>query len=324
MPSELITRNRTLDQLKGFAILGMVFFSILLRITKELPDFLTHNVAGAVHMGDFVLSIFVFASGISTAFFMSKRIKNSTLVLDIIERFAMLAGISIMLSLFSSGAFFGMDEVMLIALMFILSSLFFYFSSYLNVIVSVLLTFVYYILVSKFGVAIFDSAYIGGYNGALFYLPLSLAGLVIGKGLVKNDKSSFKEVFVSSLAIFLITLLIFSIDKMRVSPSFIQLSAVFGVLCYAAFDRVKRVSKLSSILEYLGRNSLRYWILMFTLFLIPVSLYEIQMFSIKIFDWSTAILVSFLLLVLFVLISFAIDKLGLILKTHKNLTSKQP
>ena len=120
-------RNHTLDVLRGFAILGMVFFTVILQLGKDLPDFLTHNVRGQAHIGDFVFPLFLFASGMSVAYFINKR-KSKTkteFLLDVIERAGKLIGISFLLSIFSTGSILGVDEIMISAIMFVFAVAFF-------------------------------------------------------------------------------------------------------------------------------------------------------------------------------------------------------
>ena len=54
----------------------MVFFTVTLRLSSDLPDPLRHNVWGSLHLGDFVLPMFLFASGLSLAYFLQKREKE--------------------------------------------------------------------------------------------------------------------------------------------------------------------------------------------------------------------------------------------------------
>ena len=294
-------RNKTLDLLRGFAIIGMVFFSIIVRLADNLPDLLEHNVAGEVHTGDFVLSLFIFASGISTAYFINKRKdkKKSEFLLDIIERLGKLIGISILLSPFSSGAAFGMDEVMLIAIMFGFSIIFFPLANQYYVIVSILLLVFYSFLVSQFGFSIFDNAYLGGYKAAIFYLPIALGGLAIGKngGIVKS-------VLFASAILFILSLFFFPIDKLRATPSFMFASVVIGTATYALLNSFNKKISLQSI-EYLGQKSLRYWILMFVLFIIPFSYYSLA--TEVTITWTNAVIVSVTLLFVLFGVSKGID-----------------
>ena len=66
-------RNRAIDAHRGLAILGMVFFSLTIRLSADLPGPLKHNVRNSLHIGDLVLPMFLFASGLSLAYFLEKH-----------------------------------------------------------------------------------------------------------------------------------------------------------------------------------------------------------------------------------------------------------
>src|SRR3989339_62901 len=115
----------------------MLFFTLIQILSNNLPEVLRHNVAGMFHFGDFVLTMFVFASGMSVVFFIEKRKENLTgLVLDSMERFAKLFIVGILLSLFSTGEWFGMDPIMLMGLLFLISLPLYFIPEYLLVIIS--------------------------------------------------------------------------------------------------------------------------------------------------------------------------------------------
>jgi len=112
-------RNQSIDAFRGLAIIGMVFFTLTLRLSRNLPEILRHNVWESVHLGDFILPIFLFASGLSLAYFIQEREKQNTFSRDVVKRFGKLALVGISLSFFSAYVFLGMDEVILSAILFI-------------------------------------------------------------------------------------------------------------------------------------------------------------------------------------------------------------
>jgi predicted acyltransferase len=61
------SRDRQLDMLRGIAVMGMFFYSVVGTLSRNLPPTLEHNVIGKLRLGDFVLSLFLFSSGISLA-----------------------------------------------------------------------------------------------------------------------------------------------------------------------------------------------------------------------------------------------------------------
>lgn len=313
-------RNHTLDVLRGFIILGMVFFTVIYQIANDLPDVLTHNVAGQAHIGDFVLSLFIFASGISAAYFIEKRKNKSKLqfALDMLERAALLIGISFLLSPVSSGHPFGMDEISLAAIMFIFSVAFFAIDSRLYALFSIILIIFYAFIVQNFGVAFFDKSNLGGYQGALFYLPVMLAGLAIGKQLVKGNIGIVLRVAYAAFIIYAITLFFFPIDKLRVSPPFMFASVILGILLYILFDFLMQRYHVSfSFFNYLGKRPLRYWVLMWIFFMFPLALYySIKgAYTLRIFEWQTAFLISIAILLALAILSFLLDMALLFFRT---------
>ncbi|MBU1165779.1 DUF1624 domain-containing protein, partial [Candidatus Micrarchaeota archaeon] len=157
-------RIREIDIFRGVTIVLMVFFSIICRLSRSLPDALIHNIPNSLHTGDLVLPMFLFASGMSIVFFAEKHGKRGKkeYVLDIIERFGMLAGIAILLSVFSGGGFFEMDELMLSAILFLVSILLVGFSEIMIFAVMLLVFLIYFVLQNFSLLPDFSLHYLGG------------------------------------------------------------------------------------------------------------------------------------------------------------------
>ncbi len=259
-------RIREIDVFRGIAILGMVFFTVVFRFSRELPDFLIHNVSNSLHLGDFVLPMFLFASGMSIVFFMKKRrnVKNGILVMDIAGRFGKLAMIALFLSPFSAGEALGMDEVMLSALLFIPSVLLARQNSKIIGAVAAGVVISYFALAGIGGLPDFTAHYLGGYEAAIFYLPVMLCGLIAGKNLDKT-----KELMIGFLALAVLLMFIIPACKLCLTPSFMMLSAAISMMVFEAARHIK-----SEKLEFLGRKPIRYWVLMFLMVVIPLSIYE--------------------------------------------------
>ena len=266
-------RIRSIDVFRGISIMLMVLFTLMIKL---IPDsgFFDHNTQGEVHPGDFVLSLFLFVSGMSLVFFVKKREKRKPeFYLDVIERFGKLFGIGMLLSLFSAGAFLGMDEVSLSAILFILTTATIGFSRFFYFVISLLLAVLYFALMKNGFVSVFDGAYLGGYLGAIFYLPVIFAGAYLGKGISEGRmEKAIKELLIVSIITATLFFFIFPIDKMRVSPSFIALSVVVGTVFFAGVHSlVERRKRPVPIIESLGRKPMKYWVLMFAFFIIPYS-----------------------------------------------------
>ena len=255
----------------------MIFFTVTLRLSSDLPDSLRHNVWGSVHLGDFILPMFLFASGLSLAYFLRKREKEERKVflVDVIKRFAKLAFVGVSLSFFSAYGFLEMDEVMLCALLFIacvaLSRL--DWKIVLGIIFFINLSYIFLMQLNQ--VDIFIGHYLGGYPATLYYLPVMLTGLTIGKGIISEKLWCEKnKIFVVMIFIFFILFRVFiPINKMTASPPFIMLSILFSFLVFAVIEIVLCNIGVMNKLENMGRKPLRYWVMLYIVFIIPLWFY---------------------------------------------------
>jgi len=306
-------RYQSIDTFRGLAILGMVFFTLTLRLSSNLPDILRHNVWGTVHLGDFILPMFLFASGLSLAFYLKKREKEekSTILRTVLLRFGKLALIGILLSTFSAYGFLEMDEVMLSAILFIACVVL----SKLNWKILISLIFVinlsYIVLIYFDMTSIFIGHYLGGYPGALYYLPVMLTGLIIGQGIISNGLwcGSNQTVIWSTFIFFLAFLIFIPLNKMTATPSFIMLSILVSFLIFLAIYIIDSNGIQLKRLEYMGRKPIRYWLMMYIIFLIPLWFYvgiSKQTFPLNL-QWYVTIILSLGFMVLFYMASRVID-----------------
>ena len=307
-------RDHAIDAFRGFAIIGMVFFTATLRLSSELPEPLRHNVWGSLHLGDFVLPMFLFASGLSLAYFLHKkeREEQNVFLQDVLGRFGKLTLVGVLLSFFSAYGFLEMDEVMLSAILFIVCVAFskFDWKIVLGIIFFINIS---YIVIFQLGwVNIFIGHYLGGYPAALYYLPVMLIGLMIGKGII--SKGLWCERNILTILLIFVFFIIFwgfiPINKMTASPSFVMLSILFSFLIFAVIEKI--VTNITSFgeLEYLGRKPLRYWILMYIIFIIPLWFYikyTGQVLPLYL-PWFIGVALSLGLMMLFWVISHIIDK----------------
>ncbi|MFA5412236.1 MAG: heparan-alpha-glucosaminide N-acetyltransferase domain-containing protein [Candidatus Micrarchaeia archaeon] len=268
-------RVRQIDAFRGFAIVLMVFFTLYALLSNG-PDFLLHNKPDSLHAGDFVLPLFIFASGMSLFFFTQKRkSRPAKYVLDSMERFWKLVLISFFLMLLLGAAPFTMDELMLIALLSlptIVLALFPEIFIYAGILLPPAL---YLILLYTGSLPNFNAAYLGGYPAAIFYLPVMLFGFLAGKSV--SEKKSLLPLFASMLVLTALLLFLVPPYKMEASPSFMALASLLSLILYICVERIISIPSFQSVpvlfFEYLGRNPIRYWVLMFLLFIIPVRFY---------------------------------------------------
>lgn len=266
----------------------MVFFTLTLLLSKELPDVLKHNAAHAFHVGDFVLPLFLFASGMSLATYVRKFESFSfwKKLYDPIKRFLRLMFVSVMLSLFSASVFAGMDEIGLSAVLFLLTILFSRFSD-VSITALCLLTIPLYIFAESVNaVPDYTKAYLGGYGATVFYLPLMLMGFVAAR-----SKHHLPFIVGASFSVFLLLVYFIPPYKLSLSPSFMALGISFSGACYLLVKDIR-----NSFLEYLGKNPLRYWVYMFLIFIVPLKIIA-HTSSIPLpltLGWITTVIVSFL------------------------------
>jgi len=277
-----MTRNRSIDAFRGLSIVGMVFFTLTLRLGHDLPEPLRHNIPTSIHLGDLILPMFLFASGISLGYYMEKRKDEgrSDFSSGVLKRFATLVLIAVLLSYFSARGFLEMDEVMLNALLFLacvaLSSL--DWKASLGVIFLIDLSYLALIDPGWIGAEstnIFSGHYLGGYPAAIYYLPVMLGGLVLGRGMISGGvwSGSNKMTMGAILALLVFSWAFVPLDKMVATPSFMMLSILFCFGVFVLIDKVTQRMNGLEELEYLGRKPLRYWIMMYVFFLIPLMLY---------------------------------------------------
>ena len=310
-------RYQPIDVFRGLAILGMVFFTVTLRLSSDLPDPLRHNVWGSIHVGDFILPMFLFASGLSLAFYLQKNLDQNKgrFVQNVIGRFSKLAFVGIALSLFSANGLLEMDEVMLSALLFLMSVVLARFQWKLILGIIFCINLSYLALIHFELVPIFIGHYLGGYPAALYYLPLMLVGLVIGKGIqTKGIWCTSNQIVISTIFVFfLLFTIMIPLNKMTATPSFIMLSILVSVLTFAAVEKITSWVNWVKKIAVIGKKPLRYWITMYCVFLIPLWLYiEFSHHHLPLmFPWYVAIGISGGLMILLYILDILFEHITL-------------
>jgi len=286
----------SIDAFRGVAILGMIFFTLTLRLSSNLPDILRHNVWGQVHLGDFILPMFLFASGLSLPFFIKKREKQKTFLKDVLKRFTKLALIGIFLSYFSAYALFGMDEVMLCAILFLITIIIRKLNWKIILFIVFMINCSYLLILELDMLYIFIGRYLGGYLAALYYLPIMLIGFIIGKNLIIEKLWSRKNMTILLFVILNFTIFYFQtpLNKLIASPSFIMLSIIFSFMLFIIIKHI--IENLGSLgeLEYIGKKPLRYWLMMYCFIIIPLTIftkYSKQSIPLNI-NWLFSIVIS--------------------------------
>ena len=308
-----MVRYPPIDAFRGLSILGMIFFTVTLRISKNLPDVLKHNVWGTVNLGDFILPMFLFASGLSLAYFLKKREETEKKVVlkDVLLRFAKLSLIGVLLSFFSAYGFLEMDEVMLSALLFIACFILHRLNWKIIIGIIFFVNLSYFVIIKYDQLTIFVGHYLGGYPAALYYLPVMLSGLTIGKGITSKSLwcRSNQAFMWTTFFSFLFFVIFIPLNKMTASPSFIMLSILFSFGIFAAIDEIVTRNLNLNILQYIGRKPLRYWLNMYIVFIIPLWFY-VEFFNqgapLSI-QWYLSVIISLMLMAVLYILSRVID-----------------
>jgi hypothetical protein len=263
-----ISRDRQLDLLRGVAVAGMFFFSVVATLSDSLPLFLAHNVQGHLLPGDFVLSLFLFCSGISLAMvsarYQSLRVWEMWRKLGV--RLLQMLAVSLFVTPFSTGTVLGMDEMMLNAVLTIPALLIIIGGRWCVWLVTVFTWLAQVGLLQSHTIVESSGVYLGGYSCAVFWLPILLGGaLVMGVPM----REMLQQLGAWCLLCVVATLVSGWPDKMSLNVSFGVCSVILGVVLLVLF---RRFSVRCEWLEYFGSKPLRMWGLMFCL-LGPVRLY---------------------------------------------------
>lgn len=244
----------------------MIIFSVGIRIWDK--SIFTHNVLHEVHVGDFVLPMFIFASGLSVYHFKQKY-KND--FLRLIERSAVIFYVWVLLSVFIAG-FLKMDELILGGILFIPGYLLCNLRKEILLGMCVILLFSYPILNS----IINPTEYLGGFGSAYFYFSITLIGILISR----------KESYILTFALILtiICMIFFPIDKTTASPSFMGAGIIFCILAYHLLIYLEKILKLDLYVDsfpikqliFISKHPVACWIIMVVLMIIPIEIIKIK------------------------------------------------
>lgn len=296
-------RVRAIDAFRGAAIALMVFFSLALNLSAGLPDLLKHNQPDEISPGDFVLPMFLFASGMSLVFFVKKR-ENAPAAacwMDIIGRSGKLLLVWVFLSLFSSGEILGMDELALSVILSLAAILLIPLPAAEIATIALAPPFAYIVLLHAGMLPDFSGHYLGGFAALPFYLPVMLAGAIAGRDMKGTWKVAAGAAILSAILLFIIPPY-----KTDASPSFMALSVLLSALAFMGIERLG-----APWAEYMGKRPLRFWILMYVLLIIPLVLYALaSRTGLPLgLPWPAAIIVSACAIPLLVAASKGMDML---------------
>lgn len=253
-----------IDMLRGITIVGMVFYSVVSLLQKSVPFLFQHNVRAAFHPGNLVLPMFLFASGMSVVWFHQKlsELPKATERKALIKRVCLLLVTSFSISFFVTRHFFYLDEVMLNLLLFLPTYFLLRYSTRVIAVVAIGIICIHSALFALSLLPDFSSVYLGGYRGAIFYLPVMLCGVIAMRHLSHLELLAFLSFVVTGT-----TLALSAPYKMELYPSFITLSISLSLVALL----LVRNYQLPALI-YLGKRPLRFWVLQFVFIIIPIRL----------------------------------------------------
>jgi hypothetical protein len=309
-----------IDKLRGIAIILMVFFTLILIFCPNVPDVLQHNIQNALRFGDFILPIFLFSSGMSLFFFAHKGTttqhnlscqtspatagrrygvqSNINIPLKFLKRITIFWCIWVVLSPFSASKLLGMDELALSLFLSCITIIIVRCKTLYLVLVATLPMLAYLALYWTNHLPIFNG-YLGGYAVLPFYLPVMLAGVIAAKHITQIPR-----LILPCALLALGLLLVIPPYKLVGSPSFMMLSILFSLIGFYSIQYYP-----CQPIEYIGRNPLRYWILMWIFIISALVTYPNYLGALlaQSFTWPIASLICLGCMVLLYFISKGMD-----------------
>ncbi len=293
--------------LRGIAVMGMFFYSVVGTLSRNLPPLLEHNVMGRLRLGDFVLSLFLFSSGMSLAILRSRydTAWRASLWKNIAKRLALMLFASAFITPFSTGTFGGMDEVMLNATLTIPAVLLAGLGGAPNIVAIISIALLYHTLPRLGVIEMPPVEYLGGYKSSIFFLPVLVAGTLVCHSWRER---ALRHTYICALVTVGTWVLFGAPDKLLLTPSFMALSCLVSVLTLYTLGRF---SITNTWMEYCGRHSLRMWCLMFVL-IAPVRLYAETTLHARQLDFEpwTAVAIAIFWMAISYALSKGWDKLG--------------
>lgn len=235
---------------------------------------LVHNQQGEFRFGDLIFPLFLFCSGVSAWLYYCKLVRFGGSIVDAEKKFLLL----LLAALVISGAHLLSpfpDEVMLIATCGIITFNLLWYKVSRNRL------FAYSVLLPLFLSALQSSQpeiwelagdyYLGGPLAVPYYLVIVIFGAVIAQDAFPQgnfrQKASFNAIekwLAVLLAATVASAIIFPIDKMNLSPSFLPVSALFSASLLWLFLRLFESRRLRiDFIRLIGAHSLWGWGLLF-------------------------------------------------------------
>jgi uncharacterized membrane protein YeiB len=264
-------RLRFLDACRGLAVLGMLLANMMNVFLRRVPDVLRHNQGDALRLFDFPAPAFQFLIGVSLVLYLAKRRRLGAgprrARLAAVVRFGLLMALGLALDAIgtlTASAQWGVLQTL--ALGGIVATA---VAGWNDAAVAAL-------------AALVMAVYSGTLNGdvhheplaAVAFVPLTLAGLIVGRGLAAADDGFVGRalaVAVSGLgAAAVATAFGVPFNKIRGTSSFVGVATTASaLLLLATAASERRGVRLPGWLVAVGANALTAWVLQYVLVYYP-------------------------------------------------------
>jgi len=265
-----IKRYITIDALRGFAVVMMVFVSTLYIVAKDIPFYLLHNQGDALLFFDLVAPIFQFVLGMSLFFFILHReahgFNRKEIMFQILWRYLLLIILGFVLDAISYLDFSSWGVLETLGVGGIIA---YFISDRTNnekILISILILSVYsFFYYNPIFMNLIAMPH-GGPIGALSYSVISIIGFMTAKMLYKrkSDKIFFNAMLKYALILMVLGILLnflIPFNKAHASPSFIIVATGIVIIFYLLFFVIyKSVDYTFDHLRILGRAALSIWV----------------------------------------------------------------
>lgn len=298
MPKPPSSRLAFLDACRAFAVLGMLFANMMNVFLRRVPHVLAHNEGDVLRVFDFPAAMFQFLIGVSLVLFLEKRSSGGLTTRDTqvtaLRRFALLIGLGVILD--------GLGTLASSPQWGVLQTL------GLGGAIATGLAYLPDVPAAVTAVGLLGVFGSGG-NGevhhspiaALAFVPLTLAGLLVGRGLLKAD--SRRRFVVRAAAVATAGFLLagaarfggIPFNKVVGTCSFVALaSGVSAALLLTTAGLEMAGVRFPPWLLAVGSNALMAWVLQYVLVYYPAWLVFPQWHRLKLVPGLAATLAALL------------------------------
>ena len=266
-------RYVSLDMVRGFAVLAMLFVNILTFLSADLPLILQHNLE-MMMPGDLVAPLFQFILGISLVISVDRRkARDEKVWKHVLKRAVSL----IVLGFILTSSLMGFQEIrwgvlqslgvgLLLGYLFLPLPVVFRATAAGLVLLSYSLLFVF---VPGFSDFIMEGTH-GGPVGAISYGMVTVFGTIAGEWLYRKKERLRQGVLVGFglILLSLIISIVISFNRQTVSASYMLFSAGLSFLLISMFYCIGEWKKKDvKPLSLMGRNALSLWIALYVFYL---------------------------------------------------------